>query len=1232
MFFSPTFSAFSRAGRKRRDAPGLPGWAVLLLVTGFGTVLKSEDALEQVKSDGPVALWDFEEEGLPDGVIGRVERTGGPTNRDSHTLPAKNRGILLHGDGGRIEVADRPELRFDQGDTITIEGWARIDKKDGGGNLYVIGKGRSTSGGVNQNWALRLVDSGGSSKLSFLFRSRPDGEHKGDYHRWTSNSGIGRDGKWHHLAVTYTFGKVKSIKGYIDGKATAGKWDMGGETAQAPVVDDDVIIIGSSRGGAPGNSFHGALDGIAVHRKALPAKRFTERYRRVIPQPIPPQLTKVGGNEVLVEIRETGGTTNEWPDLDKTPDEIFPLTAFSLTSLPHRYNERGSRADRNLPLHVRFASRVTFPEGKHRLLLRAPGLSRLTIDGEEVAAIEAFSISGSAHGDLRPQPEGELAYPRLRMGTREIIVEVEGGGSQLVVAESLIGSSSRRLSVNEFLVALNPNEGGSWRILSADEAAPVPFTTESFAALNRSQADFFTTLDKARRDKIAAALSEEISLRHEQARAYLATLPPVPLPQGAEEVADPVALIDAFLEAKITRAKAASLRDAAISKPEHAEVVSLLESNCFRCHGEKAQGGLKLDSREAALAEGESGLAAVVPGKPDESELIYRLTTDDKEEVMPPKGHGFTKEQVEKTRRWIADGAPWATRTTVVGVPSDAAPLSLVRRLYLNTVGVLPTPEEARAFLALPPVTRVATTVDRLLEDPRNADHWVSYWQDALAENPRLIKPVLNNSGPFRYWLHEALLDNKPMDRFVADLVTFQGSIHGGGAGGFSRAAENDVPMAAKAHVIGTAFLGVEMKCARCHDSPYHSTKQEDLFSLAAMLAGKPITLPTSSTVPPEFFQREGKSDSVVKVTLQPGTAVAPEWPFPDLIKRDLSGEKLDLAWEIVRPENERFAQVIVNRVWKRYFGEGFVEPVNDWEGNQPSHPDLLAFLGREFVASGYDMRQLSRLILNTEAFRREARFARTATPDERFFEAPLRQKFSAEQLVDSLLAASGVPNYSEELTFDIQGVYPPQNFLNLGFPDRAWEMISTSSDRDRPSLTLPKADSILAIMTANGWRDERAEPIAERINEPNVIQPGMLANSLMGIWVTRLSDYSDLTGLAIKATSPTELIDDLFLRYLTRLPEAEEKAAFTELLAPGFDQRLVTAQPDFQKHAYIPEVREVSWTNHLSVAANEFSSAIEIRAHQGPPATQWIVADWRERVEDAVWALVNSPEMTFVP
>ena len=116
------------------------------------------------------------------------------------------------------------------------------------------------------------------------------------------------------------------------------------------------------------------------------------------------------------------------------------------------------------------------------------------------------------------------------------------------------------------------------------------------------------------------------------------------------------------------------------------------------------------------------------------------------------------------------------------------------------------------------------------------ADHWVPYWQDVLAENPGILKPKLNNTGPFRWWLREAFLDGLAFDRLVTELVLMRGSKHGGAPAGFAMASQNDVPMAAKAHILSTAFLAVELKCARCHDAPYHPYKQKDLFCLAAML------------------------------------------------------------------------------------------------------------------------------------------------------------------------------------------------------------------------------------------------------------------------------------------------------------------------------------------------------------------------------------------------------------
>ena len=147
-----------------------------------------------------------------------------------------------------------------------------------------------------------------------------------------------------------------------------------------------------------------------------------------------------------------------------------------------------------------------------------------------------------------------------------------------------------------------------------------------------------------------------------------------------------------------------------------------------------------------------------------------------------------------------------------------------------------------------------------------------------------MLKPTLNNTGPFRWYIYDSFRDNKPMDRFVTELVAMEGSLYHGGPAGFSMASENDVPMAAKAHIVSKAFLAMELQCARCHDAPYHPFKQEQLFSLAAMLKRAPQKVPTSSSIPTNSNIRVGR---IVKVTLPPGSVVKPAWPFtPKFVNR----------------------------------------------------------------------------------------------------------------------------------------------------------------------------------------------------------------------------------------------------------------------------------------------------------------------------------------------------------
>lgn len=563
---------------------------------------------------------------------------------------------------------------------------------------------------------------------------------------------------------------------------------------------------------------------------------------------------------------------------------------------------------------------------------------------------------------------------------------------------------------------------------------------------------------------------------------------------------------------------------------------------------------------------------------------------------------------------------------------------SFLRRVTLDTVGTVPTPEQLDVFLSDKSAQHRVKAIDRLLEHPGWADHWVSYWQDVLAENPGILKPMLNNTGPFRWWIHESFSDNKPMDRFVTELILMEGSAYYGGPAGFGLASENDVPMAQKAQIVAQAFLGMQMQCARCHDAPYHEFKQQDLFSLAAMLRKNPQEVPLSSSIPTNAHIVIGR---VVNVTLKPGSKVEPAWPFSDLmpddlppgVLRNLKDPREKLAALITDPRNPRFGKVIVNRLWKRYLGWGIVEPVDDWEIARPSHPELLDYLANELVTHDYDLKHIARLILNSQTYQRAVSSAgsKDVKPEARLFAAPARRRLSAEQIVDSLFTIVGKPFEAEEMNLDVDGRRPVKDFNNLGTPSRGWEFTSLSNERDRPALAMPKAQQIADTLTTFGWRESRQSPMTVRDDSPNVLQPATLANGLLGNGrITRLSDDSAFTALCLQNRPLSELVRSAFLRVLSRPATAEETKMFVAHLEKGYADR--ATDPSAAGPLKKPPQRPVSWSNHLRPEATRIKQEMERAARAGDSPTDRLRPEWREKMEDMIWALVNSPEFVFVP
>jgi hypothetical protein len=1054
----------------------------------------------------------------------------GPSLLNFEGMPARNAALVLNGKGARARLAAMGEsslLDFTNGDAITLEAWVKPEPLKSGANVYIIGKGRTYEAGPleNQNYALRLQAVGGVARVSFLFSTPANADAAPQYHRWTSDLGFAPDGGWHHVAVSYRFGTPDSIVGYVNGQRTGGKWDMAGATTAAPLVSDEPLWIGSARGGDPGNSFHGALDNVWIHRGLVPAETLTGRYRPILHPPEFPE--HLAADRVTIQLHPGLASHTQWPTEAPPSEFAFTTSHLAVHRLPLKFTTGGIRAAWAGPLLLRAYCRAEFGGEELELLLRSPGLSRLWIDGEIVLTTPAHRLFPDAH---QPLVVYQADDPWLRV-PRISDVEVRKrmhltAGMHDVVLEQIVGAKGLRCETGDTTVAVR--RGAELFTLLGPATFQVPLSDEGWESYHLQLESELSRLDADLRREATQAEQPFWDQRHELARQALRArpAPEVPASSPGWQEHNP---IDRFINARLAR------HHAAADAHDH-----------------------------------------------------------------------------------LADDA------------------TFLRRVTLDTRGTLPSVEELTAFLADTAADKRQQAIERLVDDPGWADHWTSLWQDVLAENPSILKPTLNNTGPFRWWIHDALLENKPLDRFATELIRMEGARLGGGAAGFGMATENDVPMAAKAHVLTAAFLGVEMKCARCHDAPYHPWKQGELFALAAMLDNKPIQVPASSSVPKEFFSRK-ENASPIMLSIFPGDVIEPKWPLVDLYSEEPALELLGrddsprerLAAYITGPHNARFPQVIMNRLWHRLMGWGLMGELDDWYEQSPRDAELLKFLAHDFVQHGYDLKHSARLILASRAYQRPAIDGQRA---ERAlaFTAPWVRRLSAEQVVDALHAASGLPLATEELTFDPAGQQREDAFINLGVARRAWQLISLSNERDRPSLSLPKAATVVECLEAFGWRGSRQEPSSHRETEPNMVAPGVVAYGAMSTRVSRLIEDSRFTQLALDAQTPETFVEQIFLQLLSRHPNAAESATFVELLAPGFPSRITTlARPARQPQ---PHRGFVDWSTHFDPKANALMRDIELEVTAGPEPTTRLVADWRERAEDAIWAVMNSPEFQFIP
>jgi hypothetical protein len=380
--------------------------------------------------------------------------------------------------------------------------------------------------------------------------------------------------------------------------------------------------------------------------------------------------------------------------------------------------------------------------------------------------------------------------------------------------------------------------------------------------------------------------------------------------------------------------------------------------------------------------------------------------------AAPAAATALTPQEVDGAIReaWTREGLTAAPTT------DDAR---FFRRLSVDVLGIIPTPDETLAFLNDRAPDKRRRAVEAMLASPRYAEHWTNYWDRVLLG--REVRNNLVDRGAFRAWIGQEFAANAPWNKLVFDLMTATGQnrpAEEGKTEGVNGAVNwvlkyRDTP----ADLSGAAsrvFLGVQIQCAQCHDHKTEKWKTEDFRHLTAcFMQTKGNVLDKESkqkVVEVKDVDRPIKAPK--KAVMNGANEYAAATPAA-LDGTDFSASpnrRQALASWLTAPQNPWFARAFVNRLWGEFLGRGFVDPVDDFrDSNPPVMPELLDKIAADFVAGGYDVKRLIRLITTTEVYQRStaAPVAGKAPAEARYWSRFRLAPLGPDELLDSLVAAT---------------------------------------------------------------------------------------------------------------------------------------------------------------------------------------------------------------------------------
>ena len=464
---------------------------------------------------------------------------------------------------------------------------------------------------------------------------------------------------------------------------------------------------------------------------------------------------------------------------------------------------------------------------------------------------------------------------------------------------------------------------------------------------------------------------------------------------------------------------------------------------------------------------------------------------------------------------------------------SDAV---FVRRAFLDLTGKLPTAEEAKAFIQDSDQNKRVALIDRLLDQSAHFDYWAMKWSDILrvkAEFPVKVWP--NAAQAYHRWVWESIAQNKPYDQFARELLTSSGSNYRVGPVNFYRAIQDKTPEGIAASV-GLALMGT-----RVHFWP--EDRRAGMAVFFSQVGYKPTSEwkeeivfwdPLNSTAVPGSIAPgiDAVAKSVTATNQIPQALAEPlseNGPlaavFPDGTKTTIPPNRdpreVFADW-LIRPENPWFAKAIVNRTWAWAMGRGIIhEPDDIREDNPPSNPELLAYLEKELVSSGYDLKHLKRLIFTSTAYQFSS-IPRFKGPEARAnFASYLLRRVEAEVLIDALNEITG--------SSDLYTSAVPEPFTYI--------------PNSMSAVALADGSVTSSFLTLFG-RSARATGMeTERVNE--LASPQWLHMLNSATIQSKLQSGPKLAAMLSSGGKPNEIAERLYLTILSRFPtDADVKAA----------------------------------------------------------------------------------------